>query len=134
MGGEKEFTTPAKSTDDGNQQGQTIGNLRIHENKGEVHFHDDSNNLKVAVKVDKMYAEWEKLASGKKKKFKHIDAANGTELRIEIVTQEMKGRPDLTDALIEVRPLSDKKKKEALEAGFKNTTPEFQKFDQFIKG
>jgi hypothetical protein len=57
MGGKNEKTietkvsaAPGKAT--------TIGKLRIHENKGEVHFHDDDNGLKVAVPSAMFWRAW----------------------------------------------------------------------------
>jgi len=124
MGGERQFDTPAKD-----KEGQIIGSLRIHENNGEIHFHDDKNGLKVAVASATMFDAWEKLSDGRLKKFRHKDTTNGTELRIEVIREKRKKRADLKDALFEVR---------RLKGGPANTdaevSPEFQKFDQFIKG
>jgi hypothetical protein len=36
----------------------TIRKTRIHENEGEVHFHDDESKLKVAVPSGKFWAAW----------------------------------------------------------------------------
>lgn len=126
MGGDREFTTPAKSI----ETSEHIGNLRIHESNGEIHFHDDSNSLKVAIPSADMFAAWEKLSTGQKKKFSHKDRTNGTQLLIEIVKIKRKKRADFTDAHFEIRKL--KKKDAAPEIC--NTTPEFEKFNQFIKG
>lgn len=122
MGGDREFNTPAKSTSDVDR-GRVVGNLRIHENNGEVHFHDDHNQLKVAVPVDKMYAAWDRLSDGRKKKFKYQDTNSGTELRMKVV--EHKNAP--TDLHAEIRQL---KKKQL--AGLRSN--DFQAFDSFIKG
>lgn len=124
MGGEREYKAPAKSTEP-KTQGEVIGQLRIHENAGEIHFHDDAKSLKTAVPVATMYDAWEKLADGRKKKFNHIDETNGTELRIKVIGN--KKQP--TDLHMEIRPLVGKKRKMA---GL--TTKDFQQFDKFIKG
>lgn len=124
MGGDREFTTPAKST----STSQVIGNLRIHENSGEIHFHDDANQLKVAVPSADMFEAWEKLSTGKKKKFSYKDRKNSTELRIEVIKVKRKKRADLTDALFEVRRLKNN------EVEISNTTPEFDRFNQFMNG
>ena len=59
MGGEREFSTPSvKPTAAMGSAPIELGSLRIHENKGEVHFHDDANGRKVAVPV----ATWFKAA------------------------------------------------------------------------
>jgi hypothetical protein len=63
MGGLNETTGQQKTV---TPQGQTevIGNVRYHENNGEIHFHDDTNNLKVAIPVAKWFSAWQKLESG----------------------------------------------------------------------
>lgn len=60
MGGEREDvieSKPAKSK----AKAQDIGNIRFHENNGEVHFHDDANNLKVAIPVAEWWQAWRRL-------------------------------------------------------------------------
>jgi hypothetical protein len=113
MGGKDEFTTPA--TTDG---GSKIGNLRIHENAGEVHFHDDQNKLKVAVPVAAMYDIWEKLRDGRKKRFKHRDLTNRAVLQMKVIRK--KNKP--IDLQMVVTPMKD------------SATTEFTSFDQFIRG
>lgn len=63
MGGLNETTGQQKTV---TPQGQTevIGNVRYHESNSEIHFHDDTNNLKVAVPVAKWSSAWQKLESG----------------------------------------------------------------------
>jgi hypothetical protein len=111
MGGEREFTT---TTD----VGETIGKIRIHENAGEVHFHDDKNKIKVAVPVATMFGVWEKLRDGRKKRFKHKDLINKSILRIEVI-RKRKGPVDLQ---LVVEPMKDA------------ATQEFTNFDAFIRG
>lgn len=113
MGGKDEFTTPAKTAD-----GQTIGNIRIHESGGEVHFHDDQNRVKAAVPVPAMYEVWAKLRDGRQTKFKHKDLANRATLRIKVV----RSKKGPTDLQVSVTPMEDA------------VTPEFSSFDQFISG
>lgn len=58
MGGERETTVSGKSA---SVQPIEIGSdqkIRIHENAGEVHFHDDVNNLKVAVPAAEFWTAW----------------------------------------------------------------------------
>jgi hypothetical protein len=59
MGGanEKILETPAKHPARLGK-GLTLRKIRIHENDGEVHFHDDEAKLKVAVPVAKFWAAW----------------------------------------------------------------------------
>ncbi len=49
MGGERETVIPASSTKTDNKTGQ-IGSVRIHENNGEVHFHDTNINVRMPEK------------------------------------------------------------------------------------
>jgi len=58
MGGtnEKVLTPPPAATP---KIGSTpIASLRIHENKGEVHLHDDANGKKFACSVADFYSNW----------------------------------------------------------------------------
>ena len=60
-------------------------NLRIHENTGEVHVHDNAKGLKFSMKVKKFKTEYaavkKSLTHPKPKVFEHkIEDANGTRL------------------------------------------------------
>lgn len=59
MGGERETLVPQKTrkTDGSSHE---IGQIRIHESNGEVHFHDDTNKLKVAVPSATWFSAFEK--------------------------------------------------------------------------
>ena len=96
MGGEKEFKTEAKrrSVKGGDQ---TIGELRIHESKGEVHFHDDAKALKCAVPVATWYSAWERMWQDPNSEFNFADIANGTALLAKVVciVPESGGKPKL---------------------------------------
>lgn len=115
MGGSNEFTAPAKAADSGSTP---TSNLRIHENAGEVHFHDDANQLKAAVPVAAMYEVWSKLKDGRKTKFKHKDLANQSILRIKVIRKK-KGPIDLQ---MTVEAMKDA------------ATPEFTNFDRLMQG
>lgn len=115
MGGNNEFTTPAKAVDNGKK----VGNLRIHENSGEVHFHDDENKIKAAVPVAIMYDAWTKLKDGRKTKFKHTDVVNNTILRIRVVRK--KGSPVDLQMVVEAT------------SGV-STSSDFSNFDRLIQG
>lgn len=119
MGGDREFTTPAKEV----ITGQPIGNLRVHENGGEVHFHDDDAKCKVAVPVAEMFAAWDKISDGRMAKFKYHDTINGTVLRMRVV----KGKKGPTDINVEVKRM---KPKEIV--GMRSN--DFQAFERFMKG
>ena len=58
MGGEREtvLSSPPAST---KPRGQTtVSGIRMHENKGQVHFHDDKRKIKVAVPTDVFWKAW----------------------------------------------------------------------------
>lgn len=112
MGGAREFNMPSKAQD------QVVGNLRIHESSGEIHFHDDKNRLKAAVPSADMFDKWQKLTSGQKSKIKFRDKQNNTELRVRVVG----GKNKPTDVQIEVCPIAG------------SVTNDFAKFDKFMKG
>lgn len=71
--------------------------IRFHENKGEVHFHDDDNSLKAAVPVTTWFTAMNQIRQ--LKKWSYLDAANKTLLRV---------KPDKggkrVDVVISVRP------------------------------
>lgn len=65
MGGERETSVEKEKTEikvakDRNAK-TNIGTYRIHESKGEVHVHDDSNKLKAAIPVAAWWKMWDKL-------------------------------------------------------------------------
>jgi hypothetical protein len=79
MGGERETVIAQKSSKDD----IVLGSIRIHENKGEVHFHDDERGIKVAIPVSAWYSAWTSISSGKQSKFKFIDTTNKTQLSMK---------------------------------------------------
>lgn len=58
MGGtnEKVIDTPRAAT---SSKSAAIGKIRVHENAGEVHFHDDEKGLKVAVPAASFWKAWQ---------------------------------------------------------------------------
>ena len=78
MGGERETVIEQKSS----KNDVVLGSIRVHENKGEVHFHDDDRQLKVAIPVA-WYSAWTSISSGKQSKFKYIDTTNMSQLLIK---------------------------------------------------
>jgi len=100
MGGERETTVPAKSRS--RPGSQTIGKVRIHESAGEVHFHDDSRKLKVAIPV----AEWHDLLSkalhSGETSFTFIDHDHETLLAVEVTV----GRKNDVDVELTIEPAS----------------------------
>lgn len=120
MGGKRETVVQSKS------EGSKIGSLRIHENAGFVHFHDDNRGLKVAVPVAEMYSAWGRLTSGKIKKFKYTDMANGSRLNMRVFTAG-----GITD--IEMSVKRTKLKTKSRTVGLQKTA-DFDKFNVFING
>lgn len=83
MGGQRETTVPQKTKSKAGPS-QTVGSVRIHEENGEVHFHDDANKLKVAMPVADWSIAWDKLSQGAKRKLKFYDVERKTLLRIRV--------------------------------------------------
>jgi len=77
--GEQVLDTPAAASGRSSGSGGTTvsGGVRIHENAGEVHLHDDKAKLKVAVPVSEFYAAWaRRVFDGKKRTFRFVDPSN----------------------------------------------------------
>lgn len=77
MGGAHETVVPAAAK---GGSSVTAGNLRVHENGGEIHFHDDQQNLKTAVPVADWWNIWGRIANGGRSHF--VDTVNKTVLDI----------------------------------------------------
>lgn len=122
MGGERQFEAPAETKTDTGEN--VIGNLRIHESNGEVHFHDDNNGLKAAVPTAIMFEAWENLSSDQKKKFNYKDRTNRTEICVRVVNKKAKKKKDndFRDIKFSIQPLREV------------TSQQFSQFDNFIKG
>ena len=78
----------------------TAGKIRFHENKpsGEVHFHDDGQNLKCAVPVAEWDKKWNTLKKTKRKiTFK--DVKNGAIATIKPKNQQAGGGFDVKISL-----------------------------------
>ena len=112
MGGERETTVDVADRTGGDKggalpgfsvehAGQTNRTLRIHENAGQVHFHDDNANpkIKVAVPVAEMWKAWEKLRypiAGTPVEWKYIDTVNNSVVEIEVSSQEFQDTQGIT--------------------------------------
>jgi hypothetical protein len=83
MGGEREIVCPSKDIG----KGMTLGDIRIHESDGDVHFHDDSSKLKVAVPCGVWFSAWLKLMvyGGN---FSYIDTDRGAMVQVNVVTHD----------------------------------------------
>jgi hypothetical protein len=84
MGGENEAVAPQKKSK-GNEVGGVADNVRFHvtKNRTEVHFHDDTNKLKVCVPAGEYWNGYEGISSTGGQ-FQFLDIKNGTLLTIEI--------------------------------------------------
>lgn len=81
MGGERE-TLVEKKEPKAKSGKADIGNLRIHENNGEIHIHDDASKLKAAVPVFAWWKMWDKLRN-EPGAWTWIDPANKTRVSVE---------------------------------------------------
>lgn len=64
MGGERETFLESESKAPevhGSVSGKEGSRVRIHQNNGEVHLHDDTNKIKCAIPVAEWWKAWEKL-------------------------------------------------------------------------
>jgi uncharacterized protein YdeI (BOF family) len=119
MGGEKETVASQKvETETGVE---VVGSVRYHISKGQVHFHDDANKLKVAIPVATWYKAWTDLSSSVIRLWCYVDTELGTMLTVEISLKKAspkKNRPlPQLDALIRIEKIS--------------TTEEFAKLNKF---
>lgn len=96
MGGERETTLEKKGGEDRGESttgfvAGSAGRIRLHQNLGEVHFHDDTAQLKAAVPVAEWWKAWEKLKS-QSSRWEWVDTVHNTYLVIETqVTGEPSG-------------------------------------------
>jgi hypothetical protein len=89
MGGERETFLEGEKSSGGapagtaGSVGQVSGaRLRIHENQGQIHFHDDVANMKVAVPVSVWWKAWQELQQPGHH-WEYVDIDNKTCLSIE---------------------------------------------------
>ena len=80
MGGERETTVPSTFAND---KGVTLGDIRIHEKAGEVHFHNDSKKLKVAIPSGVWYQAWMRLCD-QAGTFTYVDAERNTSMAVQV--------------------------------------------------
>jgi len=78
MGGKNETTAPLKD-----DTGSVIGQVRYHLSGDEVHFHDDTNQKKVAVPVADWFAAFQDLTEGTKDEVSFIDKKSMTCLTVK---------------------------------------------------
>ena len=86
MGGEREkVIPPSKSV----HKNAAIGDIRVHEKDGEVHFHADSSKLKVAVPTGTWFQAWMRLVD-QGGSFSFADSERGTFLTIKVEVSDDK--------------------------------------------
>ncbi len=87
MGGDREDFVPAKTAvvKPNSEIILADSRIRFHESNGEVHFHDDKNGLKVAIKSPIWHAAWESLKTKQEKEVILKDCQGGkTELIVKV--------------------------------------------------
>lgn len=94
MGGERETELPQK-TRKGSGNAETIGNVRIHESGGEVHFHDDKNGRKVAIPVARWFELLERAVQDVGR-FEFVDRDNEAVLYVRVRMDGAKVDVELT--------------------------------------
>lgn len=78
----------------------SLPKLRMHENNGEIHFHDDAGGVKAAVPVADMWAAWTKLQHGGYWQF--VDENNHSILAILVEFDER----NQVEAFIDLQPFN----------------------------
>lgn len=78
----------------------SLPKLRMHENNGEIHFHDDAGKIKAAVPVADMWAAWARLQHGGYWQF--VDENNHSLLAIMV---ELDGQNQV-EAFIDLQPFN----------------------------
>jgi len=97
MGGDREtIAMQTKTTDRG--ETEECGKIRYHENSGEVHFHDDAKDLKVAVPSGVWYQTYQNLVKQVPNEVSYCDTKNRTVLHVSTkLKKAKKGRPGRID-------------------------------------
>jgi hypothetical protein len=98
MGGERETVlSPSKA----NGKKATIGDIRVHEKDGEVHFHADSSGLKAAVPSGVWFQAWMKLMD-QGGTFSFVDAERNTAVTADVIVADGKIDADISVSEIKV--------------------------------
>lgn len=87
MGGERETTVCASKAT--SKDTTVLGDIRIHEAKGEVHFHADSSGLKVAVPCGVWFQAWTRLMN-EGGIFNYIDPKRNTIIQVDTIVDGAK--------------------------------------------
>lgn len=90
MGGERETEVPQVRT---SKKGAiSVDRVRIHESKGEVHFHDDARKMKVAVPTYVWHKAWEQLSSLQLRTWRFFDPTNSSVLLVAVSWNRENGK------------------------------------------
>lgn len=89
MGGERE-TVAEQRVETPTGETEVIGSVRYHESKGQIHFHDDANNLKVAIPVATWFRGWQHLLTGVPSEWNFVDVERNTLLHVQLAVKEAK--------------------------------------------
>jgi hypothetical protein len=108
MGGENEKVLSTKSKGTAFLGSTNAGKIRMHENGGEVHFHDDANKLKVAVPVADYWSRFNNWINDPQKPLQFIDSNRKAELAFSIKRSHPQGlsNPPLIDVEMSLSPIS----------------------------
>lgn len=113
MGGEREEVIKAEKGRGKKETTQIEGtnqSIRVHENKGEVHFHDDDGGMKCAVPVSVWWKAWERLKNPTDTNahtFTYTDTKNMTVLFLEVSNKpDDQGVGFTLDAALHIHPLT----------------------------
>lgn len=89
MGGDRETLAPqTKQTDSG--EIEECGQVRYHEKDGEIHFHDDTSGMKVAVPSGVWFQQYQSLMKEVPSSFSYADTKNRAVLNIKVGLQKPK--------------------------------------------
>ena len=104
MGGERETVAEQRKRDRKTGKPEKVGSVRFHESGGEIHFHDDNNKLKVAIPSGVWHEAWERLSSGRQKRFEYADVLEKSRLVVKI-DSEKKDKSKALEAFIKISPI-----------------------------
>ena len=85
MGGECETVVPSSKS---KADKMTLGDIRVHEKDGEVHFHADSSGLKAAVPSGIWFQVWLRLMD-QGGSFTFVDAERGTSVVVKVTVTDI---------------------------------------------
>jgi hypothetical protein len=97
MGGERETTSPQKITTKGTEQ--TIGTVRYHEKDHHIHFHDDTNGLKVTIPAAQWLQAYQEMENNLPARKTFIDQDRKTTLYIHLKITPKKPKKNITPKL-----------------------------------